>query len=414
MTKPTALILITLSLVACRPPGNLQRPGAEQAVQTEPVQRQAATSVRAFTAQKGILSSSRSANGTLEALTDSNVSAQTGGQVVQILKREGDRVKQGEVIVRLDETSTRQQLENARLSLQSAEVNLRQSTNQTPETLSTQQARLNSARISLQRAQQQFESNQRLFELGGVSQTDLQNSRSQLKSAKADLEAAEANLAQTNRAGSEILESRRIAVAQARNQVEQLETTLSRAQIRAPFSGKIAELNVSLGEYVNAGGRVFRIVDEESLRVAFTVSPTDAGGLKVGSGLTYQVDGRRFEGRVQRSAQSAGSNRLVQIYGRFVGGQEIAALTAGSSVQVAYNLALAGGIIVPTGALQTLEGQTSVFVIKGQSITRRKVQVIGESGGRVAVGGLEAGTQIVYPLPGGLQDGETVTVVGGQ
>lgn len=409
MNKYTALLLIAaLGLVACRPTGNTR------ATQEAPAERQASTSVRAYTVTKGSLSSSRSANGTLEALTDSNVSSQANGQVLQILKREGDRVNKGQVIVRLDDTSTRQQLENARLSLQSAEVNLRQSQNQNPESRTQQQARLNAARISLQRAQQQLESSQRLYELGGASQVDLQNSRSAVESARADLEAAEANLAQTNRAGTETLESRRIAVAQARNQVQQLETSLSRTQIRAPFSGKIADLNVSVGEYVNTGGRVFRMVDEESLRVAFTVPPTDANGLKIGSGLTYLLEGRRYQGRVQRSAQSAGSNRLVQLYGRFAGGQDTAALTAGASVQVTYNLAVANGAILPTGALQTAEGQTSVFVIKGNTIARRSVQVLGESGGRVAVGGLEAGTRIVYPVPGGLQNGETVTVVGEQ
>jgi multidrug efflux pump subunit AcrA (membrane-fusion protein) len=361
-----------------------------------------------------MLSSNRSSSGTLEAATDSQVSAQVSGQIVQILKREGDRVKQGEVIVRLDDTSTRQQLENARLSLQSAEVNLRQSQRQNPEARAQQAARLSAARISLQRAQQQFESNQRLFSVGGIAQTDLQNSRSQLENARADLEAAQANLAQTNRAVSESLESRRIAVEQARNQVGQLETSLSRTQIRAPFAGKIAELNVDLGEYLNTGGRVFRIVDENSLRVAFTVSPADANSLKVGSGLTYLLEGRRYQGRVQRSAQSAGSNRLVQLYGRFVGGQDLTGLTAGSSTQVSYTLALARGILAPTRALQSSEGQTSVFVIDGDKILSRPVQVLGESGGKVALGGLSAGTQIVFPVPGGLQDGENVLVVGGQ
>lgn len=413
--RTATILLCILSLVACRPPEG-RRAGGQRAQEAVEAKRTSvsSTTVQAYTVQSGMLSSNRSSSGTLEAATDSQVSAQVSGQIVQILKREGDRVKQGEVIVRLDDTSTRQQLENARLSLQSAEVNLRQSQRQNPEARAQQAARLSAARISLQRAQQQFESNQRLFSVGGIAQTDLQNSRSQLENARADLEAAQANLAQTNRAVSESLESRRIAVEQARNQVGQLETSLSRTQIRAPFAGKIAELNVDLGEYLNTGGRVFRIVDENSLRVAFTVSPADANSLKVGSGLTYLLEGRRYQGRVQRSAQSAGSNRLVQLYGRFVGGQDLTGLTAGSSTQVSYTLALARGILAPTRALQSSEGQTSVFVIDGDKILSRPVQVLGESGGKVALGGLSAGTQIVFPVPGGLQDGENVLVVGGQ
>lgn len=370
--------------------------------------------MRAYTVKLGTLSTTRSANGTLEATTDSNVAAQASGQVVQILKREGDKVQKGEIIVRLDDTSLTQQLANAQLSLQNAQVSLRQSANQTPETLSTQQARLNASRIALQRAEQTLASNQRLYDLGGISQTDLQNSRSQVESARADLEQAEANLAQTQRAGSETLESRRIAVAQAQNQLDQLQTSLSRTAVRAPFAGEIGEIYPNLGEYINTGSRVFRLVDSSSLRVNMTVSPSDASSLMVGSGLTYTIAGKRYEGRVYRSAQVAGDNRLVQLYGRFVGGQNTSGLTSGSSVQVTYRIRQANGVLAPTGALQTSEGQSYVFVIEGDTLKRQSVRILAESSGQVALQGLGANARIVFPLPGGLQSGQKVTVVGGQ
>jgi multidrug efflux pump subunit AcrA (membrane-fusion protein) len=369
------------------------------------------TAVRVVQAATGAITARRSVSGTLEAVVDSQIAAQTSGQVKAVLRREGENVKAGEVLVQLDDTGLRQQLTDAQLQLQTAQINLSTNQRRTPETLGTTQSSLESARVAVQRAQRSFDSTSALFAAGGASQIDLDTAKANLAQAQAQLAQAQTGVDQAERANGENLALLRVAVQQAQNRIAQTQRSLAQTTIRAPFSGQVAELSTEVGEFVNVGGRVVRLVDLSSLRARFAVPAKDAEGLSNGAGLTITVAGKRLEGRVQRSAQVAGTNRLVPLYGRFVGGQDIGDLAVGSSAAVTYTLRLASGVIVPTGALQTDSGQNFIYVIKDGKAVRRNVEILGESSGRTAVSGIIATNQVVFPVPGSLQSGEVVRVV---
>jgi multidrug efflux pump subunit AcrA (membrane-fusion protein) len=371
------------------------------------------TAVRVTQATRGEINVRRSVSGTLEAVVDSQIAAQTSGQVKAVLRREGDNVERGAVLVQLDDTGLRQQLTDAQLQLQSAQINLSTAQRRTPETLGTTQSSLDSARIAVQRAQRAFDSTSALFAAGGASQIDLDTAKANLAQAQAAFTQAQSGVDQAERAGGENVALLRVAVSQAQNRIAQTQRSLAQTTIRAPFSGQVAELATEVGEFVNVGSRVVRLVDLSSLRARFSLPAKDAEGLAGGAGLTITVAGKRLEGRVQRSAQVAGTNRLVALYGRFVGGQDTSDLAAGSSAAVTYTLRLASGVIVPTGALQTDSGQNFVYVIKDGKAVRRDVEIVGESSGRTAVTGIIGGNQVVFPVPGSLQSGEVVRVVAG-
>jgi multidrug resistance efflux pump len=402
------ILTLALALVACTPPG-----GAGQN-KTKPADAptQTPTSVRAITVNAGALTTNRTVSGTLEASVDSSIAAQTSGQVVAVLRREGERVQAGETILRLDDTSLRQQLTDAQLQLRTAQINLSTSQRKTPETTTQNQSSFQSAQISLEKAKKTYEANLAVFKIGGLSQTDLETSKANLAQAQANFEQAQASLSQSQRAKDENLALLQVQVEQAQNRIAQTQRSLSLTSIKAPFSGEIADLSTEVGEFVNTGAKVLRLVDTSSLRARFKVPTQDANTLKTGSGVRISALGRTLEGRVTRSTQVAGSNRLVETFARLVGGQTMTGFTAGTTVQVAYTLKLAQGVIVPTGALQTASGQTYVYIVKNAQAAQRNVTVLGESGGKVAVTGLTAGTQLVFPVPGSLQSGERISVVG--
>ena len=80
-------------------------------------------------------------------------------------------------------------------------------------------------------------------------------------------------------------------------------------------------------------------------------------------------------------------------------------------MQVSYNLKLASGTIVPTGALSTASGQPYLYVVKDGIAKQRNVNILAESQGKVALSGLESGETVIFPVPGSLQPGETVNIV---
>jgi HlyD family secretion protein len=400
----SSFAVLTLLIVGCNRPVTSSTPAAPAVVLREP------TAVRIVSATSGALRTRRSVSGTLEAVVDSQIAAQTSGQVIVVLKREGDNVRIGDVIVQLDDTGLKQQLTDAQLQLQTAQINLSTSQRRTPETLGTNTSSLASAQSALDRARRSFESTSSLYKAGGASQIDLDTAKANLAQAQAALTQAQSGVSQAERAGGENLALLRVAVSQAQNRIAQTQRSLGQTRVRAPFAGQIAELSTEVGEFVNTGAKVVRLVDLSSLRAKFNVPSGDADGLPNGAGLTITTSGQRLEGRVQRVAQVAGTNRLVPLYGRFVGTPR-AELTAGANVAVSYALKLATGVIVPTGALQTDSGQNFVYVVKDGKAVRRDVNILGESSGKSAVSGIIAGNSVIFPVPGSLQSGETVAVV---
>jgi RND family efflux transporter MFP subunit len=236
-------------------------------------------------------------------------------------------------------------------------------------------------------------------------------SKANLAQAEASYKQAQASLAQAERASGENLALLEVQVAQAQNRIAQTSRSLGQTTIKAPFAGEVAEMFSEVGEFVNSGAKVLRLVDTSSLRARFKVPTQDANTFQTGSSLSIKALGRTIEARVTRSSQIAGSSRLVETFARLVGNQNTTGFSAGSTVQVQYSLKIAQGSIVPTGALQTASGQTFVYLVKDGIAVQRKVNVLGESGGKVAVTGIEAGSQVVYPVPGSLQNTERINVI---
>jgi HlyD family secretion protein len=408
-------ILLGVALSACN------KPAASASKPVETKIGETKTSVRTVKAVTGALKTSRSSSGTLEASIDSSIAAQASGQVTNIFFREGARVASGAIILQLDDLSLRQQLTDSQLALKTAQINLESGKRKTPETLGTNQSSLESARSSLSKAQSTFNSAKSLYDIGGTAQTDLDNAKAGLAQAQANFKQAQASLAQTERSGGESIALLQVAVEQASNRIAQTQRSLNQTRIRAPFAGEVAELNTEVGEFVNTGSKVFRLVDTSSLRAKFRVPSQDANNLQTGAGINIRSGAKRLEGRIVRSTQVAGTNRLVDLYARFIspcrvpgkpaGCQDTSSLTAGGTVQISYNLKLATGTIVPTGALSTASGQPYLYVVKDGIAKQRNVNILAESQGKVALSGLENGETVIFPVPGSLQPGEAVNIV---
>jgi HlyD family secretion protein len=419
LTGVALSILLGAALTACNRPAAQTKPAEKKA--EESAIGETKTSVRTVKATTGALKTSRSSSGTLEASIDSSIAAQASGQVVNVFFREGARVASGAVILQLDDLSLRQQLTDSQLALKTAQINLESGRRKTPETLGTNQSSLESARSSLSKAQSTFNSAKSLYDIGGTSQTDLDNAKAGLAQAQANFKQAQASLAQSERSGGESIALLQVSVEQASNRIAQTQRSLNQTRIRAPFAGEVAELNTEVGEFVNTGSKVFRLVDTSSLRAKFRVPSQDANNLQTGAGINIRAGAKRLEGRIVRSTQVAGTNRLVDLYARFIapcrvpgkpaGCQDTSSLTAGGTVQVSYNLKLASGTIVPTGALSTASGQPYLYVVKDGIAKQRNVNILAESQGKVAVTGLENGETVIFPVPGSLQPGESVNIV---
>ena len=203
-------------------------------------------------AQLAELRSGPTISGSLQPRTEARVRAEIAGPVEQTHADEGQRVRAGALLARLDDTAVR----DAYLSAKSA---------------------VRTAESALQNAQRNLERSSRLAKAGALPERDL--------------ETAELNA--TNAEG---------ALADARARLASAGKQLAQTTVRTPITGVISEREVDAGDVVTVGAELFRIVDLGSLRLEASVAASEIDRLKPGMPVEFGVSGydRRFTGRIER------------------------------------------------------------------------------------------------------------------
>lgn len=394
-------------LAACGPRRAAQSPA--QAPVTPSADTVRTTKVRAVLAVSGALKANRIAGVTLSPTKESQVAASASGKVLSVLVSEGSRVSAGQTVIRLDPTNAQTALANAQVALQTAQVNLQKATRSTQGSLAPQQAALDSALANLAVAQRKYEEGKQLFVAGAIAQVDLTSLEAAYTQAKSAADNAREALERTRRAGGEDLALLRLQVTQAQNSLEQARRALADTEVKAPYAGVVAEVYVNPGEFLAAGARAFRLADTSRLEAKFRVPPSEAAKLPIGTPMNLDYGGKTYYAKLVRTAQLPGTDRLVEAVAQVAPGTELS-LPPGASATLRYALKLGEGILIPSGAL--VAGDTNqVFVVQGGKARLVGIQILGDDGSRLAVSGVRAGAQVIFPVPSGLADGNAVEVV---
>lgn len=269
-------------------------------------------------------------SGGLSAQRSAVVKAKVAAELLTLTVREGERVKQGQVIATLDPQEFDLKLKQAR-----------------------QQAA--SAQAQLQIAQQTLSSNQALVQQGFISKNTLDTSVSNQAAAQANLAAAQA-VADLN------LKS------------------LKDATVRAPISGLISQRFAQVGERVSVDARLVEIVDLGSLELQAALSPQDLAQISLGTPAQLQVEGVNgmVPARVARINPSAASDtRAVMVYLTLPAHPGLRqGLFAQGQIQLASN---ANALVVPASAVARDAGTDQVLRVREGRVARVAVQ-LGERG----------------------------------
>ncbi len=206
-------------------------------------------------------------SGSLEPKLEARVRAEIMGPVEKTYVDEGQRVKPGVLLAKINDNSVRDAYLSARSAVRTAES-------------------------ALQNARRNAERSSRLAQAGAVSDRDLET----------------AQQAQTNAEG---------ALADAQARLASAQKQLANTEVRAPISGIVSERQVAAGDVVQVGGAMFTIVDLRTLRLEATVPVEEIGRLKVGTPVEFGVSGfdRRFTGKIERINPAVDpATRQVRIY----------------------------------------------------------------------------------------------------
>ena len=247
------------------------------------------------------------------------MSPQVSGYIVDVPVKDYQEVKQGDLLVKIDDRIFRQRLAQAEATLAgqtAASDNSRQQENAARANIASSQAAVDSAEASLKQAQLAADRQDNLIRSGvGTSslqeeaQANLEKSRAGLSQAKAALEVARQDL-QTIIVNRSSLQA---AVANAQAAVELARIDLQNTEIKAPRDGELGEVGARVGQYVAAGSQLMAVVPHEVWVVA-NFKETQLAGMEVGQPVSISVDAlhrHKLMGKVERFSPAAGSEFAV-------------------------------------------------------------------------------------------------------
>lgn len=307
---------------------------------------------------------------TVKSETEVTLSAQRTGRVLELPVEEGDVVKAGRLIARLD---------------------LAEESVQTGNALAQSKATYEEAGKNLKRSED-------LFNKGMISQQDFDAVRRAYEVAKSQYQAS---------------------VADAGVKKEY-------SVIRAPFDGVVAKKSTEVGELLLPGKEIIKIVNPDRIYVLATIDEVDVGRLKLGQPVTISVDafpGERYQGTIKRISPIVSGGKLetrtadVWIYFN----EKQHKIKPGMSADVEILVSTLPSVLsVPSQAVIEREGKKQVFVATGnavkageKAVARLKPVEIGETNWSFTqvTKGLKSGEFVITtPEAEGLKDGAMVRI----
>lgn len=350
------------------------------------------------------------ANGKIQPAQDVKISSDVSGEIIELAVKEGDQVKKGQLLVKINPDIYIAAKNRAEAALNSARANL-----------ATAKARYAQSKAQFINAEKTFQRNKELIANGAISQSEYDNAVSAYEVAKADAEAAE----QGARASE-------FSVKSAEATRKEANDNLNRTEIYAPQAGTISSLAVEEGERVvgtaqMAGTEMMRISDMNMMEVHVDVNENDIIRVSLNDTAEVEVDsylGKKFKGLVTEMANAATSsgmgtdqvtNFAVKItllpasYKQLLEGKpaNFSPFRPGMSANVDILTATERNVIaVPIEAVTT-RSDSSKFSIK------KKTEVDGESKEFECVFVYENGKANIRPVTTGIQDSKYIYVLTG-
>ncbi len=280
--------------------------------------RHTGTPVRAEKVVRQEIASVISTNGKIEPVNSFEAHAPAPATVNKVFVAEGDHVKAGQLLVKLDDAEARAQAARALSQLRSAEAALSGiKAGGTQEEVLTTRSDLVKAQAERDDAQRNLKAIQKLQQNGAASPAEVEGAQNRQKKAEADVQLLQAKL--NGRFSSPEVAKVEASAAEARAAYAAAQELLHHSNVTAPFSGTVYQLPVKPGSYVNGGELLVQVANLEKVRVRAFVDEPEIGRLAKGQKVEIKWDatpGRTWEGtltRVPTSVTMVGTRTVGEI-----------------------------------------------------------------------------------------------------
>jgi HlyD family secretion protein len=350
---------------------------------------QSTSAFQTLTVEKGVLTGTVGATGTVHANQSAWLLWQTSGTVSKVNYKFGDKVKAGDVLTSLNTTSLSQNIILAQADLVSAQKAL--------DDLKQSKLAAANAELALVNAQSDYEDrlqerktldspvNYEYIKMTALGPRIRKGKRTatekELNEADAKLAVATATMEDAQKEWDRLKggpDPRDIAAAEAK--VAAAQATINLQQIIAPFNGTITDNPVKTGDVVSAGDQAFRLDDLSSLLVDVEVSEVDINRVKPGQDVTLSFDAilsKEYHGKVTKVAQVGTSTQGVVNFTVTVEISDadelvLPQMTAAVNIVVVQ---LSDVTLIPNRAVRLVDGQRVIYLLKNGVPTATNIEV---------------------------------------
>jgi membrane fusion protein, multidrug efflux system len=321
------------------------------------------------TVERGTIEAGVQISGDLKAIEEAVVRARLEGDLVGVYAREGDHVKEGQLLAKFEDSE--------------------QESNRT-SAIADREA----AQSDLETAKWNAEQSEQLFKAGAIAERDLRTAQQTFAAARAKLAAADARVRATT-------------------------SLLTDTRALAPTTGVVSKRNVENGEHVARGADMFTVVRSDVLELGAAVPARQASEIHVGQRVHFGAGGRDLDGRVARISPTIDpTTRSITVYTQVPNAEGLLkgnSFATGRIVSRTVNDA----VVIPTAAIRQSQGNDKPFVYRldaNDALERAPVSVgIVDEPQAIAeiVEGLKPGDRIIVGNVGTLGAGMKVTIAGG-
>ena len=387
--------------------------------------------VRTKTGAASLGESVLSASGYVVAHHKIAVGAKVMGRVAWIGVEKGDTVQEGQVLVRLEESEFRAQVNQAQANYAAAQARLdKLRTGSRPEEKLKDKAAVMQAEANLKNAEAEYQRTESLFRSGVSSKSELDRALAQRDTAAAMVQAARQSSAMTDIGPrKEEIRAAEAEVQQMKAALDYANTQLAATEIKAPVTGTVLERIVERGEMVSpsafggSGARtsVVDLADLTDLQVELDISQTDFARLKMSQRAEIIPDAfpnLRFGGFIEEIAPEANrAKSTVQVKVKVENPNEQLKPEMNARVNFLADKVATGEnksiarVLVPKTAVVKQDNSAFVFVVKGSRVEQRTIRTGDESGDAyVVLDGLSGNESVAVAGVDKLRDGDRVRV----
>jgi HlyD family secretion protein len=400
------IILATLIVSGC---------GSQTTADVEP---EKIVPVNVAFSQKEDLPEYQSFPGKVMAVDEVSLSPKLGGKVEQILVKEGEAVKAGQALIRLEQRDIISQVNQAQAVYDAAISNLSSlEQGQLPQQIAQLESALNQAEANFNNAKENYDRMKKLFSEGAIPEQQFEGVELQYNVAKEQYESAKTQLSLAKE--KTIPES----ISAAKAQVKQAEAALSAAKsalndsvITSPIDGTVGAITATVGQLASPGYSLITVGNLNSVEIHINVTEDRINGLKVGQEAEVTVDAASdtpLKGEV--ISVSPFKDPRTQVYPvKILVPNEKGLLKSGMFARVKLMVALhTEAVTVPEDAVVAYDGTKIIYTLEGDVAKANAVETGTTSMGKtVIIKGLEPGKEIIVEGQDLVTDGMKVKVEG--